>query len=82
MKAGDEAALAVLKDGAGLTDSCEALACGDELRIDRVLYRSSAALEVWATEWRLDESFVDGEGAPLSDHEAVAVAIAWRAPRG
>ncbi len=36
-----EADLQKLIAGAGLTDSCRALGCGEEGRIDRVLYRSS-----------------------------------------
>ncbi len=79
MKAEDEADLQKLLTGAGLTDSCRALGCGEESRIDRVLYRSSASIELSAVSWGLDLSFVDGEGIPLSDHEAVAVQIAWKA---
>lgn len=79
MKEEDEAALQALMTGAGLTDACRALACGDEARIDRVLYRSSEAITLEATAWALDLSFVDGAGEPLSDHEAVAVTIAWSA---
>lgn len=69
----DVTSLARLVSGAGLTDACVALACGDEARIDRVMYRSSDALEITATRWALDPAFVDEAGMGLSDHEAVAV---------
>jgi endonuclease/exonuclease/phosphatase family metal-dependent hydrolase len=62
--------------GGGLTDACRALGCGDE-RIDRIMVRSSASLELVPLSWALDGTFVDGQGAPLSDHEAVAVRIGW-----
>jgi hypothetical protein len=71
MRAG-EAALARLIGEAGLTDSCRVLSCGDE-RIDRVLFRSSATVELFATRWRVASEFVDAQGFPLSDHRAVAV---------
>ena len=29
--------------------------------------------------WSLDERFVDDDGEPLSDHEAVAVRLTWEA---
>lgn len=80
MKAEDEAILQDLLAGAGLTDACRALACGEEARIDRVFYRSSAAVELHAESWALDLSFVDGEGDDLSDHQAVAVVLGWSAP--
>jgi hypothetical protein len=62
----------------GLTDACRRLRCGDE-RIDRVLFRGSPTLALEATEWRIDERFVDPAGEPLSDHAPVAVTLAWRA---
>lgn len=77
MKEEDEATLQALMTAAGLTDACRALACGDELRIDRVLYRSSDAITLEATSWALDPAFVDADGVDLSDHEALAVVIAW-----
>lgn len=78
MKDGDEAELDALIDGAGLTDACRALGCAEPLRIDRVMFRGSAELELSATGWGVDERFVDASGDPLSDHEAVAVGLEWR----
>ncbi len=80
MKAEDEVYLQGLIDAAGLTDSCRALSCGEELRIDRVLYRSSDALGIVAESWALDPVFVDAVGVDLSDHEAVAVTLRWISP--
>lgn len=74
----DEASLVALLDGAGLVDACRALACGEEGRIDRVLLRSSAQVELTAVDWQVDDRFVDPEGNQLSDHEAVGVTIGWR----
>lgn len=61
----------------GLVDACSSLRCPDPGRIDRVLYRSSAALSLKARSWRVERSFRDKQGQPLSDHEPVAVAFEW-----
>lgn len=74
----DEPSLQALIDGAGLVDVCRALACGEEYRIDRVLVRSSANIELVPVAWAIDGAFVDDEGNDLSDHEAVGVTIGWR----
>jgi hypothetical protein len=65
----------LLKQG-GLTDACRALSCGDD-RIDRIMYRGSATLELNALSWAVDTTFVDKDGKNLSDHEAVAVKLGW-----
>jgi endonuclease/exonuclease/phosphatase family metal-dependent hydrolase len=57
----------------GLADACVALGCPEPERIDRVLYRSSAWVELGAVAWWIPEEFVDPDGAPLSDHLPVAV---------
>lgn len=80
LKAGDpddERIFARFLRKTGLRDACRALGCGNE-RIDRVLFRSSSDLELHATDWRIDERFIDPTGRALSDHEAVAVTLAWR----
>lgn len=74
----DEASFQALVDGAGLVDVCRALDCGEEYRIDRVLVRSSATIELTPVAWEVDDRFVDPEGNQLSDHEAVGVTIGWR----
>jgi hypothetical protein len=62
----------------GLRDACTALAC-PEVRIDKFFFRSGPALALtpvlWSNERRV---FVDADGAPLSDHDPVAVRFAWR----
>jgi endonuclease/exonuclease/phosphatase family metal-dependent hydrolase len=78
---GDEEVVRRLLSEAGMTDACRARRCRDRHRIDRVLFRGSDALELTATEWRIDSRFVDGAGRPLSDHEAVAVEFGWVASR-
>lgn len=80
MKAEDEANLQGLIDAAGLTDTCRALGCGEELRIDRILFRSSDDVAFEVQSWALDLSFVDADGVDLSDHEAVAVELTWTSP--
>lgn len=62
---------------AGLTVACRAVECGDE-RHDRIMYRSSAAVEIEATAWKVDRRFVTDAGVDLSDHEAIAVTLSWR----
>lgn len=62
-----------------LTDACVHVSCGDVNRIDRVMYRSSAQVQLEALSWKLDTSFVDSAGVALSDHEAVGVQFSWKA---
>ncbi|MEM6995623.1 MAG: endonuclease [Myxococcota bacterium] len=75
----DEADFVTLLDGAGLTDTCRALDCGDEFRIDRVMIRVSDTVDLVPTAWIVDLTFVDGDGDDLSDHEAVVVDLDWAA---
>lgn len=75
----DEPVLQQLLDDAGLTDTCRALSCGEE-HIDRFLFRSSDELELALSGWAVAEEMVDEEGAPLSDHPAIRVDVAWRLP--
>ena len=60
-----------------LRDACRTLDCPDD-RIDRVLFRSSDAVELQPLEWALPAGFVDSAAEPLSDHEPVAVLMSWR----
>lgn len=73
----DEADFVTLLEGGRLTDACRELACGEEFRIDRIMYRSSDRVELTPTSWLVDLSFVDEDGGPLSDHEAVVVELDW-----
>lgn len=78
MKTEDEPALLALLSGAGLTDACRALACPEPGRIDRVMFRGSASVELSAKSWAVETTFVDAKGEQLSDHEPVRVGMEWR----
>jgi endonuclease/exonuclease/phosphatase family metal-dependent hydrolase len=65
---------------AGLHDACQAVRCADPWRLDRILYRGSAALALRVRSYRIDASFRDGAGRPLSDHLPVVVTVDWTAP--
>lgn len=72
----DSDQFADLLASSGLTDVCTELACPEPNRIDKVLYRSSADIEITALEWRNDsERFTRDDGEPLSDHDPVAAAF-------
>lgn len=73
----DEADFVTLLNGAGLTDACRELTCGDEFRIDRIMFRSSDTVELTPTSWIVDLSFVDASGEQLSDHDAVVAEFNW-----
>lgn len=74
----DEEPLRIIVEGAGLTDACDAVACGDQ-RIDHVMIRSSADLQLEVLQWWIPEGFVDEAGEPLSDHLPVAVRVRYQA---
>jgi hypothetical protein len=59
-----------------LTDACHALNCRRE-RVDRLLFRGSAELELSARAYFIPDEFVDARGNALSDHHPVAVTFAW-----
>ena len=63
----------------GLRDACTELRCGLPHLLDRVLYRSSALLNLEAVRFRLDKRFVRSDGSDLSDHKPVAVVFRWEA---
>ncbi len=77
MKAGDEVTLQTLLDGAGLLDACTSLACPSPETIDRLMIRSSETLTLSAQSWWIDDLFVDQNGLPLSDHEAIGIQLDW-----
>ena len=47
-------------------------------RIDKVMFRSSATLQLIPVTRQIAEEFVDDQGIPLSDHLALAVSFQWR----
>ncbi|MEM6995565.1 MAG: hypothetical protein AAF721_33955 [Myxococcota bacterium] len=69
--------LANIIEGAGLTDVCDALACGDQ-RIDHIMIRSGTSVTLEAMTWWIPEEFVDARtGEELSDHLPVAAQLSW-----
>jgi endonuclease/exonuclease/phosphatase (EEP) superfamily protein YafD len=62
---------------AKLVDVCQKLGCAEPWRIDRVMFRSTAAVRLTARSWRTDQTFTDHAGAPLSDHLPVSVDFDW-----
>jgi len=69
--------IANIMEGAGLTDVCLALECGDE-RIDKVLIRDGESVTLVPEQWWVPEEFVDARsGDPLSDHLPVAATLSW-----
>ncbi len=61
-----------------LQDVCATLGCPEPGRIDKFLFRSSAALTFTPLSWRFETDVFRGDdGEPLSDHDALAVRFAW-----
>ena len=63
----------------GLRELCRSFLCEGQ-NLDRVLYRSSNALELTPLAWHADGRFVGEGGMHLSDHPAMAATFAWEAP--
>jgi endonuclease/exonuclease/phosphatase family metal-dependent hydrolase len=62
-----------------LSDVCAVVGCPDPGRIDKFLFRNSDRITITPTSWELeDDVFIDGMGAPLSDHLPVAVNFSWQ----
>lgn len=72
----DEPIFQKLLSETGLRDSCRFLQCGEEI-IDRILFRSSGAIDLKPTRWQIATHFVTGDGSPLSDHRAIHVDLEW-----
>lgn len=62
----------------GLLDACDELHCAEPWRLDRVLFRGSRQLRLWARSWRVAGRFRDPHGRPLSDHEPVVTSLGWQ----
>ncbi len=65
----------------GLRDVCDVVDCGaDDDVIDRFLFRSGDDITLTPESHAFErEKFVDAAGAPLSDHDALAVTWSWTA---
>lgn len=69
--------LANIIDGAGLTDACDAVECGDQ-RIDHIMVRNGSDVTIAVEQWWVPEEFVDARtGEELSDHLPVAARLSW-----
>lgn len=67
-------------DATGLTDVCELVDCGEDAHeIDKFAFRSGDTVKLQAITHRFERDvFVrPTDGAPLSDHDALAVTFAW-----
>jgi endonuclease/exonuclease/phosphatase family metal-dependent hydrolase len=65
---------------AGLQDVCAAVSCPSPGRIDKFAFRSGGGVTLAPLSWRFEtDVFVDPQGGPLSDHDALAVRFAWSA---
>jgi len=72
----DEPVLQAFLGTTGLADACRTLGCPTE-KIDRVLLRSTPALELRPIQHRIAAEFVDAQGRDLSDHDAIHVDVEW-----
>ena len=68
----------------GLTDVCGVLDCGDDAdRIDKFVYRSGGDVTIAPLTHRFErETFRRDDGAPLSDHDPLAVTFGWTGKPG
>lgn len=60
---------------AGFEDVCDILGCAEPGRIDRILLRPGS-VDLTPNDWRVEPWF-DPDGVPLSDHDPIAVDLAW-----
>jgi len=75
----DDPLIADWLEQAGIEDACDLIGCDEPGRIDRALLRSSDSLSLEVGAWSVEPEFYDGDGVPLSDHDAIAVQIDWSA---
>lgn len=69
-----------LEEEGGLTDACIAVGIVDEAEIDKFFFRSNDRVTIEPLSCRFEvDIFVDAQGEPLSDHDALAVRFAWSA---
>lgn len=61
----------------GLQELCRQFVCRGP-NLDRVLYRGSREIDLFAVGWHSDERFVDEGGRPLSDHLPMVARLGWR----
>ena len=78
-RAVDAEVWSTFQEATGVTDVCGIVDCGaDDAVIDKFAVRSSDVVTLTPASHRFErEVFVDGNGEPLSDHDALAVEFAW-----
>lgn len=75
----DQATLRRWLERTGLACACQRTPCCG--RIDRILVRGGAGVQVAVEGWRVAPGFTDAKGTPLSDHEPLEATLVWsRAP--
>jgi len=76
----DAVNLGLLESEGGLDDACIAQGIVDENEIDKFFFRSNDRVTITPTTCVFEtDVFVDPQGGPLSDHDALAVDFEWRA---
>jgi hypothetical protein len=78
MRASDEATLQRLLREARLVDVCRALGCAEPARVNRIMFRNGARVQLRAREWKAVMNFVNARGEQLSDQEPVMARLSWR----
>ena len=75
----DRTQLAGFVEATGLRDVCDVVECGEnDDVIDRFFFRGGDDVTLEPTTHRFErDRFVNGEGAPLSDHDPLAVSWSW-----
>lgn len=73
---GDMVILAAFLTRLGLTDAARSL--GGTEKLDRIMVRSTADVELSLTSWGIAPGFLDAAGARLSDHDPVTVDLTWK----
>ena len=71
----DAAEVARWEDATGVENACTIVGCPEPERIDRLMLRSAGDVTLTAKDWRVEAEFVDDEGVPFSDHDAIGVTM-------
>lgn len=72
--------VALLEEQTGLVEVCDLVGCPEPGRIDRIFVRDGGGVTLSAESWAVPSEFIDSEGVPLSDHDAITAQITWDVP--
>lgn len=72
----DQLLIAQFED-AGLRNACDEVGCPEPDRIDRIMVRDGGGVALTVQSWQVPQGFLDAGGVPLSDHDPIAVELAW-----